>query len=123
MTRVFVYGTLLRGEPNHRLLTGARYVGPARTCPEFTLHDLGAFPGVVAGGTTAVIGEVYEVDAHTLERLDRLEGHPHLYGREEIELVIERRRARAHIYVYVAPLRGAVMVASGDWRRHKEPLR
>ena len=67
-TRVFVYGTLLAGEPNHRVLTGARLVAKARTEPAFELRDLGPFPGLVSGGAHAVAGEVYEVDEATLAR-------------------------------------------------------
>jgi len=36
--------------------------------------SLGAFPAMIAGGTTAVVGEVYEIDPVTLAALDRLEG-------------------------------------------------
>ena len=50
MTRVFVYGTLLAGEPNHRLLEAASFVGPAETPPVFLLVDLGPFPALVACG-------------------------------------------------------------------------
>ncbi|MBE7447340.1 MAG: gamma-glutamylcyclotransferase [Kofleriaceae bacterium] len=75
-TRVFVYGTLLAGEPNHRVLAGARLVANARTEPAFELRDLGPFPGLVSGGAHAVAGEVQEVDEATLAALDRLEGHP-----------------------------------------------
>jgi gamma-glutamylcyclotransferase (GGCT)/AIG2-like uncharacterized protein YtfP len=74
--RVLVYGSLLLGEPNHRILSRATLVGAARTKAGFTLYDLGAFPGMVAGGDDAILGEVYEVDAATLARLDALESHP-----------------------------------------------
>ena len=73
-TRVFVYGTLLAGEPNHRLLARARLVTEARTKPAFELRDLGSSPRLVRGGAHAVAGEVYEVDEATLAALDRLEG-------------------------------------------------
>ncbi|MEZ4323566.1 MAG: gamma-glutamylcyclotransferase family protein, partial [Polyangiales bacterium] len=85
-TRVFVYGTLLAGEPNHRVLAGARLVANARTQPAFELRDLGPFPGLVSGGAHAVAGEVYEVDEATLAALDRLEGHPRFYRRTRIAL-------------------------------------
>lgn|GEM_PF-1141317 len=85
-TRVFVYGTLLSGEPNHNLLHGARLVGPARTRPRFTLHDYGPFPALASGGKHAVEGEVYEVDAPMLAELDRLESHPRFYRRTPITL-------------------------------------
>lgn len=86
MTLVFVYGTLRRGGHNHRLLEHARCVSVTRTAPVFTLYDLGAYPAMVAGGVTAVEGEVYEVDATTLTRLDRLEGYPGYYDRIEVSL-------------------------------------
>lgn len=84
--RVFVYGTLLRGEPNHYILEHACFVREARTPAVFTLRDMGAFPALLADGSTAVLGEVYDVDAATLARLDRLEGHPRLYRRTPIAL-------------------------------------
>ena len=78
---IFVYGSLLKGLGNHLVLKRARFVRDAHTTPAFTLVNLGAYPGLLAGGTTAVRGEVYVVDDETLAALDRLEGHPNFYRR------------------------------------------
>jgi gamma-glutamylaminecyclotransferase len=117
-TRVFVYGTLLAGEPNHRLLTGARLVAEARTKPAFELRDLGPFPGLVSGGAHAVAGEVYEVDEATLAALDRLEGHPRFYRRTRIAL---EDGAAVETYL-LAPeqVEGRPVIASGNWRSHRK---
>ena len=60
--RVFVYGTLRAGEPNHYLLDHHDLVARARTEAAFELVSLGACPAMIAGGATAVVGEVYEID-------------------------------------------------------------
>ena len=115
MTRVFVYGSLRRGLHNHHFLADATLVGDDATEPAFTLYSLGAFPAMVQGGTTSVVGEVYEVDARTLAALDRLEGHPHFYQRVAVTL-----RSGAEVETYVVPsttVRGRGVVAGGDWRR------
>ncbi|WP_295884276.1 gamma-glutamylcyclotransferase [uncultured Thiohalocapsa sp.] len=112
--RVFVYGTLLGGEVNHHLLRDARFLGPHRTEPRFTLLVLGAYPGLVAGGDTAVLGEVYGVDAAGLRRLDRLEDYPRLYDRR----VIPTAHGSAWVYLYRGPRRDRAHLAHGDWRRH-----
>lgn len=117
-TRVFVYGTLLSGEPNHRLLTAASLVGEARTEPAFELVSLGAFPAMVAGGRTAVAGEVYEVDAGTLTDLDRLEGHPRFYQRRRIRL---EDGGEVLAYVLTADqAMGRPAIASGNWRHERK---
>ncbi len=117
--RVFVYGTLLAGEPNHRLLARARLVTEARTKPAFKLRDLGAFPGLVRGCAHAVAGKVYEVDELTLAALDRLEGHPRFYKRTRIAL---EDGAVVETYL-LAPeqVEGRPVIDSGSWRaRRKE---
>ncbi len=118
--RVFVYGTLLAGEPNHRVLAGATLVADdARTEPAFELRDLGPFPGLVRGGSHAVVGEVYEVDDVTLAALDRLEGHPRFYKRSRISL---DDGALVETYL-LSPqqVEGRPVIDSGDWRaRRKE---
>lgn len=114
MTRVFVYGTLLAGEPNHRLLEAASFVGPAVTPPVFSLVDLGPFPALVEGGAGAVVGEVYEVDRPTLARLDQLEGHPRFYKRQRIAL-----DDGSHVETYVLSpeqVAGRPVIGSGNWR-------
>ncbi len=83
---VFVYGTLLKGEANHRLLAGARFIAEAATHAEYDLVDLGPYPAMTPGGATSVRGEVYAIDAVALERLDLLESHPDFYRRVEITL-------------------------------------
>ncbi len=63
--------------------------------------SLGAYPGIIAGGSTAIVGEVYEVDEATLAELDRLEGHPEFYRRTEIALA-----DGARVEAYVLPAEG-----------------
>ncbi|QDE95989.1 gamma-glutamylcyclotransferase family protein [Myxococcus xanthus] len=115
-TRVFVYGTLLAGLPNHHHLRGARLLGPARTHASFALYDYGPFPALASGGRHAVEGEVYEVDALTLAALDRLEGHPRFYQRTPIAL-----DGFGLVEAYLFPkarLVGCPRIASGCWRTH-----
>jgi gamma-glutamylcyclotransferase len=115
---VFVYGSLLEGQSNHRWLSRARKVGQACTQAAFDFFSLGAFPGLVAGGHTAVEGEVYEVDAITLAALDRLEGHPSFYRRTRIELddgsVVET------YLLTPRQVEGCLPIHSGSWRRYRE---
>jgi gamma-glutamylaminecyclotransferase len=110
--RVFVYGTLLRGEVNHFLLHGAEFLGPHRTAPCFTLFLVGAYPGLTRGGATPVVGEVYGVDGACLRRLDRLEDYPLLYDRQ----LIQTPFGRAWVYVYRGRLDGRAVIGGGDWR-------
>lgn len=120
--RIFVYGTLLRGQVNHRLLAGATYLGPHRTAPRFALYNLGAYPGLARGGGTAVTGEVYRVDGRTLRRIDRLEECPRLYRRR----LLPTPYGRAWVYLWrgpgagpaaePAPARRHRPIPSGDWR-------
>lgn len=116
MSRIFVYGTLLRGEPNHRLLARATFVGDARTRAEWRMVSLGGFPAIAAGGETAVEGEVFEVDADTLASLDRLEGHPRFYRRTEIRL---DDGGVAETYVLPAANAQGPEIGSGSWRQHR----
>jgi gamma-glutamylaminecyclotransferase len=118
-TRIFVYGTLLRGERNHRWIARSTFDGEARTKPAFTLYDLGAYPALVAGGQHTVAGEVYEVDEGTLAELDRLEGHPRFYQRTPIRLADD-----SLVLTYLlqpAQVEGSSLIVSGRWRmRHTE---
>lgn len=117
---IFVYGTLMAGCGNHRLLDGATLIGDVRTTPDFTMLHLGGFPGVVREGTTSIIGELYEVDdPDMLNRLDRLEGHPTFYRREEITIDDGRK-----VEVYLLPSewlkdRRCKVIASGSWREER----
>lgn len=113
---LFVYGTLMRGEPAHALLgPSARFIAAGWTEPRFTLFHLGAYPALVDGGQTAVAGELYEIDAALLPALDEYEDVPEMYDRTEIDVGGQR----ALTYLLHAPLAaGRPTIASGDWRQH-----
>jgi len=87
---LFVYGTLMSGFWNNRLLENAVLLSKNAQISA-VLIDLGGIPGVVYsddGDDLIVKGELYEVDPITIERCDRLEGYrehaPHdsMYVRE-----------------------------------------
>jgi gamma-glutamylaminecyclotransferase len=101
--KVFVYGTLKRAHGNYRVMEavkaqflredavrGILYASPGRSIPFLKL----------TGEELWVPGEVFEVDAEGVARLDRFEGHPNFYQRTEVRL---RDGEMAHVYVSVGP--------------------
>ena len=112
MPRIFVYGSLLRGETNHDALAGAVYVGEATTEPRYALLDLGEYPGLVEG-SARVVGEVYDVSDEVLATLDVLEDHPRLFRRKRIAL---EGTVACEAYFLCAIAKTASIVAGGDWR-------
>jgi len=112
--RVMVYGTLRRHGSNHGSLRGARFLGQVLTESVFTLLDVGAWPGVVEGGDTAIVTEVYRVTPVILRRLDWLEDYPLRYRR----IVLATPWGGAWLYVYRPPFRGHKRIVSGDWMAH-----
>ncbi len=85
-TLVFVYGNSMSGEPDHQLMTGARFVAEGKTKAEYDLVDLGGFPAMVHGGATCVNGEVYALTAGGVRYMDEVEDHPEYFRRTNVEL-------------------------------------
>ena len=103
MHLLFVYGTLKRGCKNHRQLADQRFVGEACTAPGYRLYDLGDYPGLVTDttATDGVSGEIWEVDAAALIKLDEFEGVAEgLYRRIEVKLRAPIEQAATFTYLY-----------------------
>lgn len=113
--RVFVYGTLKRGFPNHALLRDAVFVGTGQTRLAYPMIVQGGFfsPAMLPepGAGHRVCGEVWEVGEAALAALDRLEAThlPTGYVRNKIEIEL----ATAEItlaWVYFKPRERIAMV-------------
>ena len=94
MPLLFVYGSLKQGFANEHVNTGRRVVGRYRTHEPYRMYLLGEgeVPCVVAppGTRHQVVGELYEVNAEDIARMDRLERIGESTGYERAELFIER---------------------------------
>ena len=146
---LFLYGTLMRGEPAHRLLTGRVTFVDDGTVVGTLLH-LGKFPGLVAG-RGRVRGEVWRLDAReVLRTLDEYEGYN--FERRTITATLASgRRVRVLVYRYRGPrtraqlaaravererrstshvvengpqltakaVKNIAVIPEGDWRRHR----
>ena len=110
--RVFVYGTLMRGQRNDHYMQGARFLGRHRTEDIYSMFEFGGFPAVCADGRHAIEGELYLVSGRQFKRLDELEFYPHFYQRIEIPT----RYGDAWMYtVRVEQCRGKRLIP-GNWR-------
>ena len=116
--RVFVYGTLLRGERNERW---ARDAKRQRAWTTGTIYEIGCgFPAFEPKGTTRVVGEVLTADDEAFRSMDRLEGYPRLYRREKIRVCLEGGGCvTAWVYIMNRLPDGAKPIECGDWRKFR----
>ena len=117
--QIFVYGTFLPEEPDHGLLEGAKALGPAKTKPIYHLVELQTSAALLAGGRSAVIGELFEVDVHILAKCDVLRQHPVLYKRQRVEL--EGAQEAWAYFLGVEQTRGRRRIRDGDWKGRFKP--
>jgi gamma-glutamylaminecyclotransferase len=96
--RLFVYGTLQRGQRYHAAYLGER-CGEAGRIHGWALQQGPGYPYAVRAQAT-VYGEVYRINTRLLYRLDRLENHPHEYRRRRCWVSLDSgRRCLAWLYV------------------------
>ncbi|MCP4878405.1 MAG: gamma-glutamylcyclotransferase [Gammaproteobacteria bacterium] len=84
MNRVFVYGTLKRGQRNNHFLRDAEFVSSFSTKKIYSMYEFENYPAVCLRGRHAIEGEIYLVCDHQFQMLDELEWYPHFYQRIEI---------------------------------------
>lgn len=96
---VFVYGSLKKGYGNHPILGNSECLGGAVTKLQFQMHSFGGFPALVKGDKSYQ-GEVYLVDEATMVRLDRLEGYPHFYTRQQYEVYMPDSNTEVDAWIY-----------------------
>jgi gamma-glutamylcyclotransferase (GGCT)/AIG2-like uncharacterized protein YtfP len=75
--RFFICGSALRGQPDHKNLGEAKFLGEARTAPRYRLHSVrDQHPGIyeVDNGGVSIVGELYEFTPEQHEQL--LESEP-----------------------------------------------
>jgi gamma-glutamylcyclotransferase (GGCT)/AIG2-like uncharacterized protein YtfP len=81
--RLFVYGSLRRGERHHDELCDAVFLDVVTTVAGYRVARLGPYPALVPG-TASVVGELYEVPSGSLAALDAFEGSD--YRRANVRL-------------------------------------
>jgi len=67
-----------------------------------------------AGSISQVTGEVYSVDGATLLNLDRLEGHPDAYKREQAEVILQDG-TEIIVWIYFCDTPRGDLIKSGDF--------
>ncbi len=113
---IFVYGTLLTGERN------AYRAGSARRQEAWTrgmIYDTGwGFPAFEPNGKTKIVGELLVTDDAGFQSMDRLEGYPRLYRREEIDVFTKGgETVRAWVYIMNSLPKDAKVIESGNWKK------
>ena len=116
--KVFVYGTLLSNECNCDRAPRARR---QRAWTPGTIYDTGyGFPAFVKAGRTRIEGEVLTVDDDAFRSMDRLEGYPSFYRREEIQVnLVGGGRVLAWVYIMNRLPKDAKVIEGGDWRTYR----
>jgi gamma-glutamylcyclotransferase (GGCT)/AIG2-like uncharacterized protein YtfP len=119
MEYVFVYGSLRKGFWNHEpYLKDSKFIGMGITKEKYAMYA-NIIPYVVENEKIShIVGEVYEVDEKTLERIDCLEGHPDCYKRKKVKIILDSgEEIEAWIYFYPEPY--GVLVESGDYKDYR----
>lgn len=122
MTRIFVYGSLKSGERLSDALRESIMIGPGRIAG--AIFNLGPYPAVLLPDEIPTVmtrtcgfvsGEMYECKPSTIERLDRIEGHPVYYERKPVRELTTGMEVWAYFLNLRILPKGAQLIANGVW--------
>ena len=118
-TKVAVYGSLLSGLGNHRVMqeSGGKLLS-STTIDSFKMYPVAgySFPAIVFSGNKedTIAVEVYEVE--DLRRLDTLEGYPYHYDRQFV-----KTEDNQVAWVYFQETKPNMEpIVHGDWKKYRE---
>ena len=112
--KVFVYGTLMKGETNHGFLRNSTFL--AKTAIEgYDMYDCGWYPAIVAGDGL-IIGELYSVPLEDIPSIDSLEGEGSLYVKKCERIILNGDATFAFVYVYLGDCSGFEKIPA--WKEH-----
>ena len=120
--KLFVYGTLLKGLERASILSESRYLGTVVI--QARMYDLGSYPGII-DGEGQVIGEIYEIDQVTLNKLDKVEGYipdepkGSRHVRKEVKIVSTEVDDTVIAYFYNQQVEESGRILSGDYRKYR----
>ncbi|RPF52243.1 gamma-glutamylcyclotransferase [Aquisalibacillus elongatus] len=121
--KLFVYGTLRKGERNHDFLKQATLISEQSWTEGFLIDTGYDYPAMVIDSDNLVYGEVYEIDSETLAKVDALEGykddseHNH-YMRSKRMIYSDVGSMEAYVYYYHHSSQHE-KVPHNDWRLKK----
>ena len=119
--KIFVYGTLRKGASAFSFYLAepsTEFIGQATIHGD--LHDMGWYPAVVNAGQPSagtVIGDVFDVNEETLDRLDNYEGYPVLYERATVK-TLDGAVVQTYVFVDKHGAQCHPKVEGGDWLNH-----
>jgi len=100
---LFVYGSLKKGFDNHNVLSNdATYIGEAITVDKYGMFEdsFGNYPYLIPTPIMQIYGELYHIKSKELwKSLDKFEGAPEYYQRQEILVKINDTIQNAFVYI------------------------
>jgi len=118
--KIFVYGTLRKGQCRNSILSRCEFIGLG-ILYHFLMYDLGEYPAIIPGNGK-VKGELYIVNKEILKKLDYIEGVPFLFKREKVSIILlnsEYYQLEAYAYVYCNEIQKKPLIEHGDWIIYK----
>ena len=113
-TLIFAYGSFLKGEADHALLSPCECLGSSRTQPGYRLVELSTFPALIETGDLSIVGELYSVPHQVLMSLDAKKEIGRLFHRRAIQLE-SGQSAQAYL-MDEQQVRGRRRLTTSDWR-------
>ena len=117
---IAAYGTLRLHYGNSRLVNipgETKGLGTGKTVKKYQMRASG-IPYVNKTPDTQIVVDVWEIDVvKHLPSVDRLEGHPDWYKREEIDVELNGKTIKA--WLYFMENAGSTIVESGDYNDYR----
>lgn len=113
-TKVFIYGTLRKGEVLNTYLGEGKFIGEGEL-EGYELYAGFSYPMMIKG-KGIVTGEIYEVDEKTIGKLDQIESQ---YDRIKVNVKVNDELIPCDAYVYKYEVDELEKIESGDWKKRR----